>query len=164
MDKQNRQLWRQKQQKLKQTVRYETVTLMTFSKIVSRKSSSAFWSNSFPWMILICLRNVDLPLSPAPSSRIFTRRRTERLSRASMASISRLRRFASRSGFTSRSRARSFPVLLSSWAASAGSRHRLRVRTTPAILYNFDTVSDHLMYSLKCPRTSLYVLYKIDME
>lgn len=110
---------------------------MTFSKIVSLNSSSAFWSNSFPCIILICFKNVDFPLSPAPRSRIFTNRRIDRLSRASIASISRLRRFASRSWFGSRvSRVLSLLLLLS-WLASAGSRHRLRVRTTPAIVPNY---------------------------
>lgn len=113
------------------------VTLMMFSKMVSRNSNSAFWSNSFPWIILICFRNVDFPLSPAPSSKIFTNRRIERLSRASIASISLLRRFASRSWCGSRvSRVRSLLLPLS-WLASAGSKHRLRVRTTPAIVSNY---------------------------
>lgn len=97
--------------------------------MVARNSNSAFWSNSLPWMIRICLRKVDLPLSPAPSSRILTRRLTALRSRASIASISRLLRLASRSA----SRLRSLPSRLgcSRPVASAGSRQRLRVRTTP---------------------------------
>lgn len=45
-------------------------------------------SNLIPWMIRICLRNVDLPLSPAPSSSSFTCRRNVCRSFSSIRSIS----------------------------------------------------------------------------
>lgn len=81
-------------------------------------------------MMRICLRNVDFPLSPAPRRRILTSRRTALLSRASIASISRLLRRASRSCAASLSRLLSL-LLPGSRLASAGRRQRLRERTTP---------------------------------
>lgn len=45
-------------------------------------------SNLIPCMIRICLRNVDLPLSPAPSSSTLTCRRNACLSFSSIRSIS----------------------------------------------------------------------------
>lgn len=48
--------------------------------MVARNSSLASWSKSCPWMMRICLRKVDLPLSPAPSKSIFTSRFTYVLS------------------------------------------------------------------------------------
>lgn len=86
-----------------------------------RNSSSAFWLNSRPWMMHICLRKMDLPLSPAPSSRILSSRPIARCSRASsvVAALSDLG-----------SELRATPALRSLAPASADSKQRLRVRTT----------------------------------
>lgn len=61
---------------------------ITLLKIVALNSSLAFWSKSCPWIMRICLRKVDLPLSPAPSNRIFTSLLTYVLSRLIHLSIS----------------------------------------------------------------------------
>lgn len=56
--------------------------------MVARNSSLARWSKSCPWIMRICFRKVDLPLSPAPSSNIFTSRFTYVFSRLIHLSIS----------------------------------------------------------------------------
>lgn len=48
--------------------------------MVALNSSLARWSKSCPCMMRICLRKVDLPLSPAPSKSILTNRFTYVLS------------------------------------------------------------------------------------
>ena len=65
--------------------------LKTFSYICVRYMSLALWSKPWPWINCICLINVDLPLSPAPSRTIFWVARNRRFRAARSRSIFRLR-------------------------------------------------------------------------